>query len=204
MKRIFLTGLLVASCGTANAEAMYFGGSAGAVLPRENDVDLGRPPEWRASSGAGFTLAGFLGKKFGETVGLEAELIFQTSGVDEFNIGGNEYKVDGDITNLSAFLNGAVYRQSQISLVSLYLKGGLGITQFSYDIEGNDGDDTVGALQLQMGLETPISSSAKLFGGYRFNNPFNPEITLTDDNGEVWEGAKINYATHSIEAGFRF
>lgn len=210
MKKVILAVLCVAAgAPTVSIGAeYYYGGSLGLVAPRDND-DAESGIGLSVSTSAGYGVSGFAGVNLTEKNGFEVELLYQTADLDEYKTSYESDKAEGSLTNLgvNALI---VYRPSiQNSALAPFLKGGIGLSKITLEqkirYEGEDitdeSSDTVLGVQLRAGFERALSRGT-LVMGYRFNNPFDPTLTPENRDTELprWE---LDYATHSIELGYR-
>jgi opacity protein-like surface antigen len=181
----------------AFADGVYLSVSGAAVFLEDSDLEEAGI-DGKAKFDTGFGIIGAGGYAFDRlnfgTVRSEVEIAYRRNDVDEVTAFGVTFSGgDAEVSALSGMANVALDVDVWGGTVQPYMLGGIGAANLrlkSDDLDF-DRDDTVFAYQVGAGLGVPVTSTIRLFVGYRFFATEDPEF---DD-------LKAEYHSHNVEGG---
>lgn len=192
--------------GAALAQGgIYLEGRAGGVILQ--DADLNDDTGTLASFGItdleqsfdpGFLVEGAVGYAHDSGLRGEAAFAYRRNDLDELSgrVGGVSASagVDGDMSAFTTMAN--LYYDIRFgSKLVPYVGGGLGLAVITYDIEGEDEDDSVLAWQVGAGLAYEATPNMAVTLSYSF---------LTTAEDPDFDGIEAEYLSHNVMVGFRY
>ena len=197
MKKLLMFGLasvLVMGTGTTCLAGPYFNGNLAAVIAHDSDGDFfGVPIEIESDTGYGLSLA--IGNDLTD-YRFEAELAYRNNDLDKmtvFIVPPVSGSIDGEVTS-TALMGNVYWDLNTGTVVTPFIGAGIGVANVDAEITGlGDGDDTVFAYQLALGLAFKVSEAAKIDLSYRYFATSDPDL----------DGVEIEYDTSNIMVGFR-
>ena len=194
---LFMLFMLPAASFSA-APRPYISGQLGVAFLADSDVtEPGYYTETlEFDPGFATTFAG--GANFG-MFRVEGEIGYQINDIDRVTGGGYSYNANADVYCLSFLVNGYIDFVNR-SRFTPYISAGIGIanvgveSDYYYDSDYYDDDDTVFAYQVGAGVAYAINRNMTLDLKYRFFATEDPNLY----------GSKAEFKSHNIYFGFRY
>ena len=193
---------------------------AGVLFPQGSDADIvltdgtttvTRTDAFRLNYDTGYDVDAIAGYDLG-MFRLEGELGYKRAGlnsidvdqglIDDYNdasgdtLTASDFDADGNVTVLSAMLNGLV--DFNIGSLGVYAGGGVGYADVKFDTGGDSDNDNGWAYQLIAGVRAAVTSNFDLGLKYRY---FQTEtMDFESDYGPVTAGLNGKFRSHSLLA----
>ena len=191
-----------------SAPGLYVGGNFGLASLNESDIsssDIPAGVNMKFITDKGLSLGGFVGYAFENNFRIEGELVSQSNDFDKIKVDYLGTKValdlDGDISSGALLANG-YYDFKNESRFTPFIGAGVGIANVvinDLEIVGSgesdeDGDETVIAYQLTVGVGYEITERITLDLKYRYFATEDLDI----------DGGTVEYSSNNFYSGIRF
>lgn len=187
----------------------YFEFSAGASFVPYQTLRNGTSSMSRVESEPGFYIGGALGTRVFDTFRAEIAVSYREAAIDQMSLTGPASTADGEISLISALLNGYFDLDLGIGVIP-YVGAGLGWGQFQLDgrtkTAGSldiDDTDSVFVYNAMVGAVVPITRVASASLGYRYIGIEGTD-NISAEIGQLHQNIRAEFDAHEVTIGLRF